>query len=144
MASYARRLALLALLASTAFATPSLAQQMGTVRISVAKAAWVLGAGGGRGILTFRGREYPFRVSGLSYGVSVGASLNRLEGEAFGIREVGDFAGHYDAVGAGGALVGGIGAVHLQNKKGVRMELRGAKAGMEFSANVTNVKISFR
>jgi hypothetical protein len=141
MPRYARGLTLLALLVSAAFATPSLAQQTGTVRVSMAKAAWVLGAGGGRGTLTFRGRDYPFRVVGLSYGVTVGASLYRLVGEAYGIREVSDFAGSYDAVGAGGALVGGAGAIHLQNKRGVRIELRGVKAGMEFAANITRVKI---
>jgi hypothetical protein len=51
------------------------------------------GAGGGSGVLTYRGRDYPFRVSGLSLGVTAGTSISRLEGWASGIRQVSDFAG---------------------------------------------------
>jgi hypothetical protein len=108
------------------------------------KAHWVVGAGIGRGVLTFHGREYPFRIVGVSYGAAVGASVNRLAGAAHGIREVSDFAGTYDAAGSGGTLVGGVGAIRLRNKKNVTMELKGVKAGIEFSANVTSIKIVFR
>ena len=60
----------------------------------------MVGAGGGSGVLTYRGRDYPFRVSGLSLGVTAGASVSRLEGWASGIRQVSDFAGTYSSVGA--------------------------------------------
>ena len=104
----------------------------------------MVGAGGGSGVLTYRGRDYPFRVSGLSLGVTAGASVSRLEGWASGIRQVSDFAGTYGAVGAGGALVGGAGGVHLVNEKGVRIALQGPKAGMEFAANLSSIKISLK
>jgi len=39
---------------------------------SLAKAGLMVGAGGGSGVLTYRGRDYPFRVSGLSLGVTAG------------------------------------------------------------------------
>jgi hypothetical protein len=41
----------------------------GTVRITVAKAGFVVGAGGGRGTLSFRHRLYPFTVQGLGPGL---------------------------------------------------------------------------
>ena len=44
----------------------------------------IAGAGGGRGVLTYRGHDYSFRVSGLSLGVSVGASVMRLTGRVVG------------------------------------------------------------
>lgn len=138
------RLAVLGSLAFAVFTTPSQAQQMGFVRVVIAKAGLIGGAGGGRGILTYRGRDYPFRVAGLSLGFTVGASVSRLMGEAYPIRNVSDFSGTYTAVGAGGALVGGAGGVHLKNEKGVVITLRGAKAGMELSANLTGVKIALR
>jgi hypothetical protein len=109
--------------------TSSLAQAPGYVRVKLVKAGVVMGAGGGSGVLTYRGRDYPFRVSGLSLGVTAGASVSRLEGWASGIREVSDFAGTYSAVGGGGALVGGAGGVHLTNEKGVAIALRGPKRG---------------
>ena len=45
-------------------AAPSLAQAPGYVRVNLVKAGLMLGTGGGNGVLTYRGRDYPFRVSG--------------------------------------------------------------------------------
>src|SRR5258708_40111466 len=122
--------------------TSAPAQAPGYVRLKFVKAGVMVGAGGGSGVLTYRGRDYPFRVSGLSLGVTAGASVSRLQGWASGIRQVSDFAGSYSAVGAGGAFVGGAGGVRLSNQKGVRIDLQGPKAGMEFASNLRAVKIS--
>ena len=104
----------------------------------------MVGAGRGSGGLTYRGRDYPFRVSGLSLGVTAGTSISRLEGWASGIRQVSDFAGTYSSVGGGGAFVGGVGGVHLANENGVTIDLQGPKAGMEFAANLSSIKISLK
>jgi hypothetical protein len=114
----------------------------GTVRVTIAKAGFIVGAGGGKGVLTFRHRNYPFTVQGLSVGLTAGASINKLVGRAEYINELGDFAGTYSVVGAGGALVGGVGGVQLRNDKGVTVTLQGAKAGVEISANITKVVIT--
>src|SRR5260221_12567172 len=142
--SSAVRLAVIVLFAVVFSTLPSLAQAPGFVRVKLLKAGLMVGAGGGSGVLTYRGRDYPFRVSGLSLGVTAGASVSGLKGWASGIRQVSDFAGSYDSVGAGGAFVGGIGGVHLVNQKGVRIDLRGPKAGMEFAANLGSIKISLK
>lgn len=136
--------AVVTLLALVLSARSSLAQAPGYVRVKFVKAGVVVGAGGGSGIPTYRGREYPFRVSGLSLGVTVGASFSRLEGWASGIKQVRDFAGTYSAVGAGGAHVGGAGGIHLGNEKGVKIDLQGPKGGMEFAANLSGIKISLK
>ena len=125
-------------------ATPSHAQAPGTVSVVFAKAGLIVGAGGGRGVLTYRGHNYPFRVSGLSLGVTIGASAMRLTGRVSGLRELRDFSGIYDAVGAGGALVGGFGGVQLTNEHGVMITLQGPKAGLEFSANRSGIRISLQ
>lgn len=142
--SSAIRLAVIALFTILFPATSSLAQAPGYVRLKFVKAGLMVGAGGGRGVLTYRGRDYPFRVSGLSLGVTAGASVSRLEGRASGIRQVSDFAGTYSSVGGGGAFVGGVGGVHLANEKGVRIDLQGLKAGMEFAANLGEIRISLK
>ena len=139
----------LALFVAVAFlgmlpAAPSLAQAPGYVRVKLVKAGLMVGTGTGSGVLTYRGRNYPFKVSGLSLGVTAGASVSRLEGWASGIRQVSDFAGTYSSVGGGGAFVGGLGGVQLGNEKGVKIALQGPRAGMEFAANVTRVRISMR
>ena len=93
-------------------------------------------------MLTFRHRNYPFTVQGLSLGLTAGASLNKLVGRADDINELGDFAGTYSVVGAGAALFGGVGGVRLKNDKGVIITLQGPKGGLEVSANVTKVVIT--
>jgi len=102
----------------------------------------VVGAGAGRGTLTFRHRNYPFTMQGLSLGVTAGASVNRLVGRADYINELGDFAGYYTVVGGGAAVVGGVNGVQLRNDKGVTITLQGAKAGLEFAANISSVVIT--
>jgi hypothetical protein len=135
------RIAVMAFAAAVGAATPSHAIT-GTVRVTVAKAGFVVGAGGGRGTLSFRHRLYPFTVQGFSVGLTAGASINRLVGRADYINKLEDFAGTYSVVGAGGALVGGIAGVQLRNGKGVVISLQGAKGGIEVSANITKVVIS--
>ena len=131
-----------AVLAASIGATAPSHAITGTVRVTVAKAGFVVGAGGGNGVLTFRHRNYPFTVQGLSLGLTAGASINKLVGRADYIHELGDFAGTYTVIGAGGALVGGVGGVQLRNAKGVTITLQGAKAGLEVSANITKVVIT--
>lgn len=135
---------LLLVLGLTMPATPALAQASGHVRAKIVKAGLLVGGGVGNGVLTYRGKTYPFRISGLSFGITVGATVGRLDGWASGIREVGDFAGTYSSVGGGFALVGGVNGVHLRNEKGVTIVLQGPKAGLELAANISQIAISLR
>lgn len=120
---------------------PSLAQVPGHLQIKIVKAGLVAGGGVGHGVLSYRGRDYPFRVVGVSVGLTAGASVGRLEGWVTGIHKLSDFAGTYRSVGGGGAVVGGAGATHLRNENGVVIELRGPRAGMEFAANLSRIRI---
>jgi hypothetical protein len=144
MAKYSAGIAALVLVVCIGLATPSHAQPPGYVRVAFAKAGLIAGAGAGRGVLTYRGRDYPFRVSGSSLGVTVGASILRFTGRVTGQRDVKDFSGTYDATGGGGARIGGLGGVQLSNGKGVLITLQGVEAGMEFAANRSTIRISLR
>ncbi len=127
--SWVVRLGVLTLFAVVLPVTSSLAQATGYVRVKLLKAGLLVGAGGGNGVLTYRGRDYPFRISGLSLGLAAGASLSRLEGRASGIRQVSDFAGTYSSVGGGGTFVGGYGGVQLGNGEGRKDRLARAPDG---------------
>jgi len=129
------------LAASIGFAAPSHAIT-GIVRVTVAKAGLLVGAGGGHGTLTFRHRKYPFTVEGLSLGLTAGTSISRLFGRADHMNELGDFSGAYSVVGGGVALVGGISGVQLRNDKGVIITLTGLKVGFELAANISKVVIT--
>jgi len=116
---------------------------MGSVRVVFTKVGLIGGgAGAGQGVLTYRGREYPFRVSGLSLGIAAGASTNRLVGRVSYLQDLRDFPGIYDAVGVGGALAGGVSGVQLKNANGVMIALQGVKLGLEASANLISRRVS--
>jgi hypothetical protein len=125
-------------------ATPSFAQAAGQVRVTIVKAGLLVGGGVGRGTLIYRGKTYPFKITGLSFGITAGATVGRLDGWASDISEVGDFAGTYSSVGGGFALVGGVNGVQLRNEKGVTIVLRGPKAGLELAANLSTIVIALK
>jgi hypothetical protein len=100
------------------------------------------GCWNGRGALTFRGRNYPFKVSGDSLGATIGASITKFIGRAPNMRGAGDIAGTYAAMGAGGSLGGGVGGVQLENGSGVILQLHGVKVGMELSLNLAGITIT--
>jgi hypothetical protein len=134
------QLALAALLMS-GMATSAQADT-GTVRVIFTKGGFIIGVGGGHGVLTFRGKHYRFRVSGASFGATIGASTSHLTGQALNLWGPGDIAGTYSAIGAGGALAAGAGGVQLQNANGVILQLAGAKVGVELSASLAGVTIT--
>jgi hypothetical protein len=137
------RLLVLAILLTCGLATPSQAET-GTVRFVFTKGGFIVGVGGGDGVLYFRGHSYPLRVSGMSVGFTIGASTTQLSGKALNMRSPADIQGSYAAIGAGGALAAGAGGVQLQNEKGVILQLAGGKVGLEVSAAVGGVSIALR
>jgi hypothetical protein len=127
---------------ASVMATPARAET-GAVRVLFTKGGFIVGVGGGEGVLTFRGHHYPFHVSGMSFGATIGASTTKFVGRALNLRSPGDIAGTYSVAGAGGALAAGAGGVHLQNAaNGVILELTGPKVGVELSAAVGGVQIT--
>ena len=135
--------AVLALVGVAGLSTASQAET-GAVRVVFTKGGFIVGVGGGRGVLTFRGNHYPFVVSGMSFGATIGASTMELVGRARNLHSPGDLAGTYSALGAGAAVAGGAGGVVLQNARGVVLELHGVKVGLELSAAVGGVTITMR
>jgi hypothetical protein len=131
------------LLLVTGFTSPSIADT-GTVSVVFTKGGFIVDVGGGQGVLTFRGKRYPFTVSGMSLGLSIGASTSKFVGKAFNLRRPGDLAGSYVTAGAGGAVAAGAGGVQLQNANGVILQLSGARIGAEVSAAVGGVTITMQ
>jgi hypothetical protein len=135
--------AVLGLVAVASVSTASQAET-GSVRVVFTKGGFIIGVGGGHGVLTFRGHHYPFTVSGMSFGATIGASTNQLAGRALNMHAPGDIAGTYSTIGAGAAVAGGAGGVALQNARGVVLELHGVKVGVELSAAVGGVTITMQ
>lgn len=136
--------ALIACLASFAGVSTPARAETGEVAVVFTKGGFIVGVGGGEGVLLLRGKRYPFTVSGMSVGFTIGASTTKLVGRALNLRGPASIEGSYAAGGAGGAVAAGAGAVQLQNANGVILQLSGPKVGAEVSAAVGGVTIRLK
>lgn len=125
------------------FSTPSRAET-GQVAVVFTKGGFIVGVGGGEGVLLLRGKKYPFTVSGMSVGFTIGASTTKFVGRALNLRGPASIEGSYAVGGAGGAVAAGAGAVQLQNANGVILQLSGPRIGAEVSAAVGGVTIRLK
>jgi hypothetical protein len=117
--------------------------QTGTVHAKIIKAGFIVGAGGGEGTLTYQGRKYHLKFSGISVG-TIGVAGVELVGTASNLRTPADIAGSYTAVGAGVALVGGAKVARLQNASGVVLELHGVQVGLDLSLNLSGLTVALQ
>ena len=115
----------------------------GSVRLRVTKVGFIVGVGGGSGVLTFKGRQYRLSVGGVSAG-TIGAAGADLAGTASNLRTAADIAGTYSAASAGIAVAGGAKVVTLQNSNGVVLQLRGKQVGFEASLSLSGLTIALR
>src|SRR5437879_7050490 len=125
------------------FGTASHAET-GQVAVVFTKGGFIVGVGGGQGVLTFRGHHYRFAVSGMSVGFTIGASTSKFVGRALNLRGPASIEGSYAVAGAGGAVAAGAGGVQLQNANGVILQLSGPRVGAEVSAAVGGVTIRLK
>ncbi len=137
------RLALLALVAIIGFSSPSQADT-GSIRFTIAKGGWFVGASGGSGTLVFRGRSYPVSIAGLSAGLVFGGSVADLYGPVYNIRSPYDVTGVYTAVGGGAAVAGGARAIQLRNGRGAVMVLQGPQLGLSFNLDLSGLQVTVR
>lgn len=104
----------------------------GTIRISSGSVAAGIGWSWGKGTLTFKGKEYPLSVKGLSIG-KVGITKATASGEVYHLKNLKDFDGNYTAAGAGITLMGGRSAVDMSNQNGVRVRVISTNRGVDLT-----------
>src|SRR5450631_3369886 len=137
-------MAMVALGAASVGAASAARADSGTIRISVLKGGWFIGASGGSGTLTFHGRQYPLSIGGLDLGLVFGASQTYLSGMVTNIYRPSDVAGVYGAGGAGAAVGRGVRAIVLTNEKGAVLQLSGRQTGLMINADLSGLAISLR
>ena len=116
----------------------------GSVRLKIVSGGFIVGVGGGSGVLIFRGVRYPLSVGGVSLGATIGVSGTELVGEAFHLHDPRDIEGTYSAASAGLAVAGGAGVVQLSNSRGVLLRLSGRQVGFKLSLAVSGLTISLK
>ena len=95
--------------------------------------AFVSGVGAGSGVLTFRGRSYPFTLTGSLIGLGAISTL-QASGEVYKLRDVSQFSGAWiQGTGSLAITTKANGELWLENRNGVVMHLIAAQAGLTFS-----------
>ena len=96
----------------------NLDQTEGTITFTGGAVAIGIGFQWGNGTLTYQGRQYPFKLNGLSV-LDVGASSVTGSGTVHNLHNVADFSGNYVAATAGATIAGGGSVTTLRNQSGV-------------------------
>jgi hypothetical protein len=114
-------------------ATPS-----GKVSIQSRSIAAGIGVTWGDGKLSFKGKDYPFSIDGLSL-VDWGISS-----EVYNLTDVAKFAGTYVAAEAGLTLAGGMSGMILRNSDGVIMRIRSTSRGARLQLGTSGLTIRLK
>jgi hypothetical protein len=107
-----------------------------TLRMSIGGFHLGIGGSSGSGTLTYRGKNYPFRVSGMAIG-RVGVTNSSAVGDVFNLRHLQDFNGNYTVGGAGtrGVTLGaGRTGTIMSNQAGVIVRISSTQRGVAVNA----------
>jgi hypothetical protein len=117
-----------------------------TLRLSGGSFAAGIGFSWGSGTLTYKGKDYPVKVNGLSVG-RVGITGASAYGEVYNLKNLRDFNGHYHARAAGRrgvTLAGGQMATEMTNQAGVRVLLSSTQKGVDVNATGGGVDMQLK
>ena len=115
----------------------------GTVRFTGKSAAAGVGWTWGDGTLTYKGKNYPVEVDGLTVG-SVGAASIEATGQIYDLGKLSDFDGTYTAASAGATVGGGMGTLVMKNQHGVSIHMRATTEGIKLTAGVSGIKLHLK
>ena len=105
----------------------------GTVKITSRIVAPGIGLSWGEGVLSFKGRDYPFtfKATGLFRDVDAKIAAAELSGRVFELKSLEDFSGNYQRVEPETVAGGTVGAA-MKNQKGVVVNLVSTVEGRKF------------
>ena len=102
-----------------------------------------IGVSWGDGKLSFKGKDYPFSIDGLTL-VDFGISKASATGEVYNLTDVSKFAGTYVAAEAGLTLAGGMGGMVLRNQDGVVLHLHSVSTGARLQLGTSGLIIKLK
>jgi len=131
----------------TGFGHPAKAEKPdATLRLSGGSLAAGIGFSWGKGTLTYKGKDYPVSVNGLSLG-KVGINSASAYGEVYNLKKLQDFNGHYHAGGAGRrgvTLASGQSATAMTNQAGVTVLLSSTQRGVDVTLGGAGVDMQLK
>jgi hypothetical protein len=106
----------------------------GTIKITSRMVAQGVGLSWGEGVLTYKGRDYPFtfQASGLFRDVDTKIAAAELSGRVFELKRLEDFSGNYQKVASEDSASGADTRAAMKNQKGVVVNLVSTVEGRKF------------
>ena len=119
------------------------AKPSGTITLDQEQINLIFGGSSGKGVLTFKGKTYPFTMKGGSAGASIGFTKVHAAGDVYFLNKIEDFTGKYSSAGAGAAAVKGVGTASYQNDKNVYLKLKQQTSGAELVLGIGVFDVQF-
>lgn len=134
-------LGMVAALAGLALAAEKEKTPDATLKLSKGQVAVGIGWSWGEGVLALKGKNYPFKVEGLSVG-DVGITKAEAEGKVYNLKKLEDFNGTYVSAAAEATVGVGAGASAMKNEKGVVIHLFPKTKGVNLKLAGEGVKFT--
>jgi len=112
-----------------------------TLTLSEGQVAVGIGWSWGKGVLTLKGKDYPFKVGGISV-LDVGITKAEAEGKVYNLKKLEDFNGTYVSAAAEATLGVGAGATTMKNGNGVVIHLFPKTKGVNLKLAGEGVKFT--
>jgi envelope integrity protein A len=114
-----------------------------TLQLSSGAVAAGVGISWGHGTLTYKGKQYPVSVSGLSLG-KVGITKVTASGEVYNLKKLQDFQGNYTSATADITLAGGRSGVTMKNQNGVLVVVHATSKGVDLTIGASGVDMKLK
>ncbi len=100
----------------------------------------IVGGASGKGVLHFKGKDYPFTMSGVSVG-GVGYTDEKGTMHVYFLKNIADFAGTFNAAGAGIAVGDSVGRSTYSNMKEVVLVTKSKGTGLALNLGLSSISI---
>ena len=114
-----------------------------TLKLEGTSVAAGVGFSWGKGTLTYKGKEYPVSVNGLSVG-AVGVTSVTATGNVYHLSKLEDFDGNYAGTGVGATVGGGQAVLALRNSNGVGIEMITTTKGVNLAIAAGGVTLKIK
>lgn len=114
-----------------------------TVDFSGGSVAAGVGYTWGSGVLHYQGKDYRFKLKGLSV-PAVGVERIQASGVVFNLAGLSDFSGNYTAVSAGATVAGGASIAEMKNQHGAVIRMHSTTQGLDFDLSLDGVAIQLQ
>ena len=116
---------------------------VGKVTINDTQLGFIIGGSWGKGVLSYNGRDYDFKIKGLKLG-TIGISKVSAVGNVYNMNDLSKFSGTYIAGQAGIALAGGVGGTVLENQNKVYIRLSSTQQGVALNFGIDGLTIKLK